>query len=264
MISSLKRLFLVKNTDMKKSAFFSDVIFAFFGSFLFSVCLFRYEKIPLLLAFVLAILCGVLLAAAVAAYLQSKRKNLFLKKSDETQKEKLLLHLALLSEEKQTSLFKDAIPSEEPLQRFGRLRLYSKTKFYFLNFRLTPVNADDIAKYARLKTGKEKILLCSNVEDSSLGLCAKLNIHVKTGDDVYLLLKEHNKLPESFLGEESGENKRKRRFKSWFSKKNGKAFSIGGFMLLFTSFLTPFPYYYLIFGGGMLLASALIRIFGHE
>lgn len=249
---------------MKKSAFISDVIFSFFGSFLFSVCLFRYWKINLLLSFVLAILCGALLAAAVVAYLQSKRKNLFLKKSDETKKEKLLLHLALLSEEKQTAFFKDAIPSDEPLQRFGRLRLYSKTKFYFLNFRLTPVNADDIAKYARIKTGKEKILLCSKVEDSSLGLCEKLNIHVKTGEDVYFLLKENNKLPENFLGEESEGNKRKRRLKSWFSKKNGKAFLVGGFMLLITSFLTPFPYYYLLFGGGMLLAAALVRIFGRQ
>ena len=249
---------------MKKSAFFSDVIFSFFCSFLFSVCLFRYVKLSLFLALTLAILCGGLLAAAVAVYLQSKRKNLFLKKSDETKKEKLLLHLALLSEEKQTALFKDAIPSEEPLQRFGRLRLYSKNKFYFLHFRLTPVNADDVAKYARLKTGKEKILLCSNAEDSTIGLCQKLNIQVKTGEDVYLLLKENDKLPERFLGEESGEHKRKRRFQSWFSKRNGKAFALGGGMLLFTSFLTPFPYYYLLFGGGLLLTSALVRIFGHE
>ena len=249
---------------MKKSAFFSDIFFSFFCSFLFSVCLFRYLNLSLFLALTLAICCGVLLAAAVAAYLQSKRKNLFLKKSDETKKEKLLLHLALLSEEKQTTLFKDAIPSEEPLQRFGRLRLYSTNKFYFLNFRLTPVNADDVANYARLKTGKEKILLCSDAENSAVGLCEKLNIQVKTGEDVYLLLKEHDKLPERFLGEESDENKRKRRLKLCFSKRNGKAFLIGGITLLFTSFLTPFPYYYWIFGGGLLLVSVLVRIFGYE
>ena len=249
---------------MKKSAFFSDIFFSFFCSFLFSVCLFRYLKLPLFLSFALAILCGGLLAAAVAAYLQSKRNRLFLKKSDETKKEKLLLHLALLSDEKQTAFFKDAIPSEEPLQRFGRLRLYTKCKFYFLHFRLTPVNADDVAKYARLKTGKEKILLCSSIEPNTLELCKKLNIQVKTGEEVYLLLKTNGKLPERFLGEEESATKQKRRLKLWLSKRNGKAFCISGAMLLFTSFLTPFPYYYLLFGGGLLLLSALVRIFGYE
>lgn len=249
---------------MKKSAFLSDVIFAFFTSSLFSVCLFRYLKINLILSLFLSIVCGGLLACSVAAFLQSKRKNLYLKKSDETQKEKLLLHLALLSEDKQTELFRNALASEEPLQKFGKLRLFSKTQFYFLNFRLTSVNADDIAKYARVKTRKQKILLCSKIEDTALFLCEKLNILVKRGDEVYLLLKEQNKLPESFLGEETPVDQRKRRIHLWFSKRNGKPFLVGGAMLLFTSFLTPFPYYYLLFGGVMFLASALVRIFGYE
>lgn len=249
---------------MKKSAFLSDIIFSFFTSSLFSVCLFRYLKISLPLSLFLSIACGALLACSVAAFLQSKRKNLYLKKSDETQKEKLLLHLALLSEDKQTELFKSALTSEEPLQKFGRLRLFSKTQFYFLNFRLTSVNADDVAKYARVKTCKQKILLCSKIEDTALFLCEKLNICVKKGDEVYLLLKEQNKLPDSFLGEETPVDQRKRRIRLWFSKRNGKPFLVGGAMLLFTSFLTPFPYYYLIFGGIMFLASALVRIFGYE
>ena len=135
-----------------------------------------------------------------------------------------MLHLALLSEDKQTAFFKDAIPSDEPLQRFGRLRLYSKEKFYFLNFRLTPVNADDITKYARLKTSKEKILLCSDIDPSSVGLCQKLNIRIKTGEDVYFLLKENGKLPETFLGEVQGESKPKKHLKICLSKRNAKAF----------------------------------------
>ena len=249
---------------MKKSAFISDVFFSFFICFLFSICLFRYLSINLWLSLLLALLCGVLAATSVAAFLQNKRKCFFLKKSDEAQKEKFLLHLALLSEEKQTELFEKTLTSEQPLQRLGKLRLFSKEEYYFLNFKFTPVNGDEIAKYARLKTGKKKILFCSKIEESALLLCEKLGIEVKRGEDVYLLVKERGNLPQHFLGEEQSENRRKRKLRLWFSKRNCKPFLIGGAMLLFTSFLTPFPYYYLLFGGVMLSAAALIKIFGYE
>ena len=68
---------------MKRSAFISDIIFAFFVGFLCTLFLFRYVGIRLIPALLLSALCGVLTACAIFTLLQSKRKTLFLKRSDE-------------------------------------------------------------------------------------------------------------------------------------------------------------------------------------
>ena len=249
---------------MKKSAYISDLIFTFFFGALASVCLFRYLKLDLWLAFTLALLCGAFLSATLGAVLQVKRKHIFLKKSDETQKQKLLLHLALLSDNQKTEYFRKFFAKTGWVQRFGPLRLFTKTEFCFLNFNLTPVSPDDIAKYARLKTGKQKVVFCSQIEDSAYALCQRLNIEVKTGEQIYSLLKKENELPQSFLGEESGESKRIRHFKLWFSRRNSKHFLTAAALILLSSLWTPFSYYYFAFGICLLLAAIFVRVFGKE
>lgn len=249
---------------MKKIAFFSDILFSFFVSFLFTLFFFRYLHVELLPALLLACLCGVLTAAAVGAILQIRRKNLYLKKSDETQKEKLLLHLALLSDEEKTKFLQRALTTEESVaSRFGRLRLFTKTEFYFLKFSLAPVCADEIANLSRLKTGKKKILLCSQIEETAFSLCNRLGIEVKTGAYVYKLLKERNLLPETYLGDEPS-TRRKHRIKLWLSKSNAKRFLVGGALVLLLSRLTPFYYYYILLGCLLLFTAVFVRIFGYE
>lgn len=250
---------------MKRSAFISDIIFAFFAAFLFTLCLFRYLGIKLIPAILLAILCGALTAASVGSFLQSKRKTFFLKKSDEALKQKLLLHLAFLSDESKTQFFLSRLSSEQfPAKRFGRLRIYTADAFYTLRFDLASVSSDDILRFSRLKTGKQKILLCSKIEDAAHTLAEKLNIKVLTGDKVYALLKEQGSLPESYLGEETAEMKRGRRFRLWLSRANAKRFLIAAILTLLSALLSPFPYYYILFGGVLLFSALLIRIFGYE
>nr|MBR6778111.1 hypothetical protein [Clostridia bacterium] len=249
---------------MKKFAFFSDILFTFFVSFLFTLCLFRYLGVKLAPAVALAALCGLLTAAAVGSILQIRRKNLHLKKSDETQKEKLLLHLALLSDEGKTDFARHFLSSEEtPVNRFSRLRVCSPSEFYFLKFSLAPVNADEIARLSRFKTGKQKILLCSQIEENANSLCSRLGIQVKTGEWVYRQVKEKSLLPEHYLGDDSGVRKTKRKVKLWFAKSNAKRFLVGGALVLLLARLTPFYYYYLLLGCLLLLAAIFVRIFGY-
>ena len=250
---------------MKKFAFFSDVVFTFFVSAIFTLCLFRYLGVKLPTALLLAALCGCLTAAAIGSILQMRRKNLRLKKSDETQKQKLLLHLALLSDEGKTEFFRNVLSTQEtPASRFGKLRVFIKTEFYFLKFPLTPVGADEIPSLSRLKTGKRKILLCSQIDEAALQLCNRLGIEVKTGEWIYKRLKETDFLPEQYLGDENAANKSKRKIKLCFSKANAKRFLVGGALVLLLSRLTPFYYYYLLLGCVLLLSAILVRIFGYE
>ena len=248
---------------MKKFAFLSDVFFSFFVSFSFTIFLFRYLKVSLPLSLLLASLCGVLTAGAIYALLRAKRKTLYLKKSDEQQMEKLLLHLALLSDEEKTRFFQQALSTQEcAASRFGRLRLFTKTEFYFLKFSLAPIYADDILPLSRFKTGKRKILLCSQIDKPAQLLCERLDIQVQTGERVYRLLKERNLLPTEYLGDFPARERRP--IKLWFSKRNAKRFLISGSLILLVSRLTPFYYYYLLFGVLLLLSAVLVRIFGYE
>ena len=248
---------------MKRFAFFSDLIFTFLVSALLSLCLFRLLAVGFWLSLFLAVLCGGLIMSSVGAYLQSKRKNLLLKRSDAQEKEKLLLHLALLSDGAKTEFFRTALSKDAPvpLQRFSLLRLHTKQQFYFLHFQLSPVTADDVAKYARLKTGKEKILLCGNIEEPARALCQRLNIHLKTGEDVFVALKNADALPKSYLGD-NAPNGKKRRFTLWFSKNNSRRFLISATLIFLVSLLTPFFYYYVFMSATLLLISIFVRIFG--
>ncbi len=250
---------------MKKSAFISDIIFTLLATALFTLCLFRYLRIELFTALLLSILCGALGSASVGAFLQSKRKTYFLKKSDEVQKERLLRHLVFLSDEGKTKFFMERFSTEDaPAKRFGSLRFYTQDALYILRFSFTPVNQDDILRCSRVRTKKQKLLLCNQIEDGALSLAQTLDIRVLTGAEVYALLKERHALPNLYLGEERAEKKRKRRFKLWFSRSNARRFLFAAVLTLLSALLSPFPYYYILFGGALLLSALCIRIFGYE
>ncbi len=248
---------------MKRFAFISDVIFTFFVGDVITLVLFRYLGVSLPLALFLSAVCGGLTALGVGSLLRVRRKNLFLKKSDEAQKRKFLLHLSLLSDESRTEYMQTLLSTPEAeVKRFGKLRIFNQDAFYFLKFTLSPLTADEIPALARLKTGKRKILLCAQIEESAKDLCDRLDIEVYAGDWVYARAKAANALPTEYLGE--APPRAKRRFKLWFSRKNAKRFLVGGALVLLLSRITPFYLYYLLLGGCLVIASVFIRVFGAE
>ena len=250
---------------MKRSAFISDVIFSMFVAFLLTLLIFRCAKISLTLSMPLSILCGVLTAASFGAYLQSRRRTVFLKKSDEAQKEKLLFHLATLSDEAKTRFFLERLSSETmPAKRFGRLRVYTDTAFYLLCFSIAPVSSDELLRFSRLKTGKEKIVLCAKIEESAYVIAERLGISVRTGEQVYAMLKSQDALPKDYPSGESKDRQRKRRLKLWFSRANAKRFLVAASLLAVSALISPFPYYYFIISALLLATAILVRIFGYE
>lgn len=262
---------------MKKSAFISDLLFSFFLTFVFVTCLFRYLRFSLWLSTLFAAIAGVAVAFFVWAHLSKKRKLFFLKKAEEKEKDLLLFHLALLPFEKQTELFKNALQEEGDK---------SATKTY-AKFLFEPLSASDLAEFLKrefsppraesAKNGKDETeendgenthlshpftIYCNAANESAVQLCARFGIRLCGGEESYLLLKSKNALPKKYLGEHAFPKKEKRRFSFYFQKKNSRRFLVGGVLILCTSLLTPFPYYYLVSGGILLLIAALTRIFG--
>ena len=248
---------------MKRSAFISDIIFTFFTAFLCTLVLFRFLDVGLIAANALSAACGALIAASVAAAKQSKRKTFFLKKSDEIQKEKLLLHLAMLSDEGKMRFFLERL-SDETSRRYGKLRFSTEDTLYQLRFHLAPVSPDDVLAFSRFKSNKKKTLLCNRLDESARALCKTLHVEALEGEQVYRLLKEKDALPERYLGEEMPVEKHKQRFRLWFSRSNSKRFLVSGALILFAAFVSPFRYYYLFFGFALILSAVFVRIFGYE
>ena len=251
---------------MKKTAFLSDILFTFFLVWIATLCLFRHIKIPLIAAIVLAAVCGLLSACVHAKLLQSKRKTVLLKRSNAALKEKLSLHLSLLGDEEKTNLFIRALSAMEnaPVKRVGKLRLQSETRLYFLCFRFAPVTTDDVARYSRYPSDRQKTLVCERIEESALDLCTRLHIEVHAGDFAFGLLQSQNALPETYLCDELPKDKRKHRLRLCFARSNAKRFLTSATLILLLSLITPFPYYYLIFGGVLLLLALFVRIFGYS
>lgn len=251
---------------MKKSAIVSDVIFTFFFAWLLALCIFRYVQVSLPLALLLSGLCGLLSACALGAFLQSKFQKYFLKRSDAALKDKLSLHLALLSDQAKTDLFCQAFTvrdGENSVKKCSNLRLQTTDCVYFLRLRFSPVTADDVATITRVKTPRKKVLLCLQIDESALALCHSFEIEVQTAEWTFLLLKQTNCLPLNYLGDFPQARKQKRRLHLCFSKKNAKRFLWSAILILLLSFFTPFSYYYLTFGFLLLLAALFIRIFGY-
>ncbi len=90
---------------MRKSAYFSDLIFTFCASALPALCFLRYRRAPLFWAFVVAVLFGFGVTLIVAQRMRKRFCLRALKASEQREREMLSLHLAMLSQGEQTAFF---------------------------------------------------------------------------------------------------------------------------------------------------------------
>jgi hypothetical protein len=274
-LSSLKGGNSVKNKKaMKKTAFISDILFAFIVAFVPALCFLRYLRLSIPLSLILASLLGIAASGCVWAILRKKRSKLFLKKRDEEEKQKWLRHLMLSGKEETLkyffSSFKKMSSSDKklvPLQitAFEGLEcMETEGAFVFIFFSFAPLDCDAAARVIRLDLPKEKLVLCGKIAEEAKELFRQFSVPVWTENEVFLSLKEQNCLPESYLGNFEKEKTIKSKTRIWFAKSNSRRFFWGGALLLLTSLLTPFPAYYLIFGSLMILSAIFIRIFGYR
>ncbi len=96
---------------MKKSAYLSDVAFAFTLTFLPTLCYLRYRKLGLGASFFIAALLGIAVCLLVAALMQKRYVKRKLKAAEQREAEMLRLHLALLSQKEQSQFFLERIHS---------------------------------------------------------------------------------------------------------------------------------------------------------
>lgn len=255
---------------MKRSAFVSDVAFAFVIVALPALCYLRFLRLPLSVAAICAILLGG--AAAVFVYGRLKRKEcrVRLRAKDRLEAEKLAVHLALLSGEERAKffterfsyLFEDEENGCNAVRRRGVYFLEGSQVTALCHFQLTPLCSDDALPLLCEQTEGVFAILCNGLAQDAEEFLRRFDVRVVTIEEIYAALKQQNALPKTYLGERAFEQKRKRKSAIYFARSNSKRCLIGGAMLLLSSLLVPFPLYYLIFGGILLVSALLLRLYG--
>ncbi len=234
-------------------ALISDVIF-------FTLCAFilcftgvrfytRNAQTALIVAIGTAAVCG-LIAFNV---LISKRKKRLILTLSENEKKSLSLHLSVCGEEYLLNLFEKAL---EGTYVRGK-RLQSDENIYFFNFKMSPLSSDDIAEIIRVNVKKTKHIYCCEISPAALSLAEDFSIQIVTVAEIYALLKDKNLLPEKYaLGNVKKPNVFKR-IKKRFNRKICAPLFFSGLTLLFFSFFTFYPLYYIVFGGILMGLSAV-------
>ena len=135
---------------MRKSAYFSDLVFAFCAASLPALCFLRFHRIPLFWAILAALLFGIGIALIVAQGMRKRFSSHALKASEMREREMLSLHLAMLSEREQTAFFAKRAETVlgEPITE--------KSKFEILSLRYASLQNDSVRLDFAMGQGGER------------------------------------------------------------------------------------------------------------
>ena len=245
---------------MKKLNFalFSDVIFFTLCAFILCFTGVRFYTKDALTALIVAIGTALICGLAAFCLLLSKRKKQLILSLSESEKKSLSLHLSVCGEEYILNTFEKALAKTYVRGK----RLQDNENIYFFNFKMSPLSSDDVAEIIRVNSKKQKHIYCCEIAPAALSLAEDFSIEVVTVAEIYALLKDNNLLPEKYaLGNVKKPNILKR-IKMRFNRKICAPLFFSGLTLLFFSFFTFYPLYYIIFGGilmGLSAVSVLIR-----
>jgi hypothetical protein len=274
---------------MKKSAYYSDLIFLFSFLLFCGVFVLRFFGVPLLFSLVLSAIPATFGSYLLSLHYKKKQKIFALKKSEEVEKADLFFYLCLApTQEKfaflrpalrvfssslqddEKSFDKQDVPDDVPSstskeETTAEPPFLFHAQYAFLPvFKFREISADDVgALYPVFKDEQFPVLLCDKISDEGKDLCTKLSVRLIDGPLFYRLLKDAELIPSEYPVKIAPPIKRSRRRIS-FSKSNSRRFFSAGATLLFCSLFIPYPVYYLIFGGLFLVLSLIVRVFGYR
>ncbi len=205
-------------------------------------------------------ICGGL-AAGGAAYVYISLKQ---KKNDSAAAAgagaaKLCTHLALLDPREAERLFASCLKGAE--QKNGRIE--DEKNAYFLHFAPEPADMDDLLEAARADTdkNKNKIFVCCAATQKCTEFAECAGIEIAAAGKLYKMFEDAGALPQKYLGERA-RVKFFARVKARFSKRICLPAFWSGATLMFFSYFTYYPIYYIAAGALMLALCAAAAIFG--
>lgn len=236
-----------------------DTVFAALCAFLLFFTAMRYYTRNAALSLTFAIAACLLFGALAFLYIGRKQNKRLLLSHDEKQKKLLSLHLSLSSDGYICDLFSKCMPQDAKSEIHGG-KIFTENNAYFFNFKMQPITEDDIANVIKYDSEKKKILYCCRVSAEAAALAENFLIELRQIDNVYSLLKEKNLLPEKYVYEGAKKIGFFKRVKARFTRRLCAPLFWSGAGLLFLSYFTFFPIYYIVTGGIMLILSAVALV----
>lgn len=223
----------------------------------------RYFDVPLLIS----IFCALLIALAAAAlcflagYLSHRRRTV--SKKERSEKDALMLHLALEKPERVRALLLQACLADGKEASLQGDALTADGMPLLPLFRLEPVSADAAAHFLRDYGEEPFCIVCNSLTPEAEKLLLSFGKTALRGDEVYSLIKRTETYPEKLICSGIPRKTVKTKFRAAFSKKNARPFFAGGLFLLVMSLFVLFPVYYLITGASLMITAVLVRAVGY-
>ncbi len=237
-----------------------DTLFTALCAFLLFFTSIRFYTGSVYAALAFAIAAGLLFGSLSFIYISRKQNKKLLISRDEKQKKLLSLHLSLSSDGYICNLFEKCLSGEDSPAETDNGKVYVNDDVYYFAFKMQPITEDDIAKVIKNKQDGKKTVLCNKISPEAAMLADTFLIDIKNIDYVYELLKQRELLPEKYVYEGARKTGFFKRVKAHFSRRICAPLFWSGLALLFLSYFTFFPVYYIVSGGIMLILSAIALV----
>lgn len=231
-----------------------DTVFAGTCAFLLFFTSVRFYTKSAIWGLFFGIAALLLFGALAYVYISRKQNKTLLLSSDENNKKLLALHLSLSTDTYIKRLFKSLLG--EGARISGQKVLLGETANFF-NFKMQPLSEDDVAKVIKYRFDGKKRIYCAKISPEAAALATNFSIELTGIDGVYTALKDKNLLPEKYVYEGPKKIKFFNRIKTRFNRRLAAPLFWSGVGLLFLSYFTFFPIYYIVSGSAMLILSAV-------
>lgn len=171
--------------------------------------------------------------------------------------EKLAAHLALLGPEESAALFArglDGAKTDDSVAETDR-------GLYFCSFTPEPADRNALLTAIRHRTEKKKHFVCCTATQECARLAEEAGIELICAEEIYGLLKEKDALPGKYLLEKPKSGMFSK-IKGGFSRRLCMPAFWSGAAMLFFSYFSFYPVYYIVSGSLLLVLCAAAAIFG--
>lgn len=234
----------------------ADALFAALCAFLLFFTLVRFY-FSTAAGLASGIVGGLAAGAGAFAYIAAKQNKTASLTAGRKEAEKLAVHLACIPQCDAEELFMRSLNGAE--RKDGHIECNGEA--YFTRFCMEPCGRDDLLPAVRFKSDGKKYFVCNAATAACATFAADCGVEIICADSVYERLKARNALPEKYAGEVK-KVKFFARIKSRFTRKLCLPAFTSGTALLFFSYFTYYPIYYIVTGSLLLLLCLAAAVFG--
>ncbi|HIR99386.1 MAG TPA: hypothetical protein IAB42_03225, partial [Candidatus Coproplasma avistercoris] len=171
--------------------------------------------------------------------------------------EKLAAHLALLGPEESAALFARGLDGAKPDGSVAE----TDRGLYFCSFTPEPADRNALLTAIRHRTEKKKHFVCCTATQECARLAEETGIELICAEEIYGLLKEKDALPVKYLLEKPKSGMFSK-IKGGFSRRLCMPAFWSGAAMLFFSYFSFYPVYYIVSGSLLLVLCSAAAIFG--